>query len=61
MKSIVQSVERLRWTTEGSQFESRYGLEFSFLHVDQTGSGIQPTSYTMGTGGSTSGGEAAGA
>jgi hypothetical protein len=40
---IAQSVYRLATgsTTEG--FESRYGQEFSFLHVIQTGSGhIQP-------------------
>jgi hypothetical protein len=38
---IAQSVERLvkGWTTEGSEFESRWGQEFSFLHVIQTGSG----------------------
>jgi hypothetical protein len=35
---------------DGSEFESRYGLEFSLLHVVQTGSGIHPTSYPMGTG-----------
>jgi hypothetical protein len=30
-------------------FESREGQEFS-LHVVQTGSGVHPTSYPMGTG-----------
>jgi hypothetical protein len=35
----------------GSEFESRWGQEFSLLHVVQTGSGVHPTSYTMGTGG----------
>jgi hypothetical protein len=40
------------WTTEGSEFESRMGQEFSLLQVVQTGSGVHPTSYTMGTGGS---------
>jgi hypothetical protein len=50
----VQSVQRLAtgWTTEGSEFESRYGQEFSLLHVIQTGSGIQPTSCPTGTAGS---------
>jgi hypothetical protein len=35
---IVQSVQRLAtgWTTMGSQFESRWGKEFSLLHVVQT-------------------------
>jgi hypothetical protein len=28
------------------------GLEFSLLHVAQTGSGAHPASYPMGTGGS---------
>jgi hypothetical protein len=27
------------WTTEGSEFESQWGQEFSLLHVVQTGSG----------------------
>jgi hypothetical protein len=35
--------------------------EFSFLHVAQTGSGVNLTSYPMGTRGSFSGGKAAGA
>jgi hypothetical protein len=50
---IAQSVYRLAkgWTTEGLEFESRYGKEFSFLHVVQTGSGANPASYQMGTGG----------
>jgi hypothetical protein len=38
------------WTTEGSEFETRYGQEFSLLHVVQTGSGVHPTSYPMGMG-----------
>jgi hypothetical protein len=60
---IVPSVKRLAtsWTTEASEFESRYGQEFSLLHVVQTGSGVHPTSYPMGTGGSSPGGKAAGA
>jgi hypothetical protein len=36
---------------EVGEFESRLGQEFSLLHVVQTGSGVHPTSYTMGTGG----------
>jgi hypothetical protein len=49
---IAQSVQRLAtgWTTEGSEFESRYGQELSLLHVVQTGSGVHPTSYPMGMG-----------
>jgi hypothetical protein len=37
------------------------GSRFSFLHVVQTGSGVHPTSYPMGTQGSFPGGKAAGA
>jgi hypothetical protein len=40
------------WSTERSEFECQWGQEFSLLHVVQTGSGVHPTSYTMGTGGS---------
>jgi hypothetical protein len=40
------------WTTEGSEFESLWGQEFSPLHIVQTCSGVHPTSYSMGTGGS---------
>jgi hypothetical protein len=36
--------------TEGSQFELRYGEEFSFLNVVQTGSVTHPASYPKGTG-----------
>jgi hypothetical protein len=36
----------------GREFESRYVHKFLFLHVVQTGSGVHPTSYKMGTGGS---------
>jgi hypothetical protein len=34
---VAQSVLRLAtdWTTEGSNFESRYGQEYSLLHVVQ--------------------------
>jgi hypothetical protein len=49
------------WTTEGSEFESRYGQEFSLLQIVQTGSEVHPTAYPMGTGGSFPGGKAAGA
>jgi hypothetical protein len=38
--------------TEASQFEPRYGQEFSLLNVVQTGSGAHRASYPMGTGGS---------
>jgi hypothetical protein len=49
------------WTTEGSEFESRWGQEISLLRVVQTGSGAHPASYSMGTGETFPGGEAAGA
>jgi hypothetical protein len=39
------------WATEGPEFESRWVAEYSFLHVVQTGSGVHPASYPMGTGG----------
>jgi hypothetical protein len=42
------------WTTEGSEFESRWGQEFLLFGVVPTGSGVHPTSYPMGTGGSSS-------
>jgi hypothetical protein len=44
----------------GGQISS-LGKVKNFLHVVQTGSGAHPASYTMGTGGSFSGGKAAGA
>jgi hypothetical protein len=34
------------------EFESRQGKKFSLLHIVQTASGVHPTSYKMGTGGS---------
>jgi hypothetical protein len=46
------------WTTEGSEFESRWGQEFSVLQIVQTGAEVHPT-YPMGTGGSFPGGKAA--
>jgi hypothetical protein len=36
---------------EISEFESRWGQEFSLLHVVQTGSGVNPISYPMYTAG----------
>jgi hypothetical protein len=44
---------------KGSEFEFRYGQEYSFLHVVQIGSGAHPASYPMGTGGSFPGSKAA--
>jgi hypothetical protein len=35
------------WTTEGSEFESKQGQEFSLLHIVQTSSRTHPTSYPM--------------
>jgi hypothetical protein len=60
---IAQSVQRLStgWTNKGSQFESRWGQEFSLLHVVETGSGTHPASHPMGIGGNIPGGKAAGA
>jgi hypothetical protein len=43
--------------SKGSEFESRWGQEFSLLHIVQTGSAVHPTSYPMGTGGSFPGGK----
>jgi hypothetical protein len=45
--------------TEGSEFESREGQEFSLLHVLQTGFGAHSASYPMGTGGKATGGSEA--
>jgi hypothetical protein len=47
------------WTTEGSEFESRYGQEFSLLHFVHTGSGVHTTFHPMGSGDSFPGGKAA--
>jgi hypothetical protein len=33
----------------GREFESLWGQKFSLLHIVQTGSGVHPTSYKMGT------------
>jgi hypothetical protein len=46
--------------TEESELESRYGQDFSLLNIVQTCSGVHPTSYRMGIGGSFPGGKAAG-
>jgi hypothetical protein len=43
-------------TTEGFEFKSRCGQEFSPLHVVHTGSGAHPASYPMGNWGSFLGG-----
>jgi hypothetical protein len=44
--AVLRVVQRLAtdWTTEWSDFESRYGQEFSLLHAVQTGSGVHPNS-----------------
>jgi hypothetical protein len=52
---------RCAWVTEESELESQLGKKIILLHVVQTGSGVHPTSYTMGTGGSFPGVKAAGA
>jgi hypothetical protein len=49
------------WTTQGLEFEFRYGQEFSLLNIIQTGSEVHPPPYTLGTAGSFPGGKAAGA
>jgi hypothetical protein len=58
---VAQSVQQLAtgWMTEGSEFESRYGQEFSLLQIVQTGSGVHSASYSMGTRSSIPGGKAA--
>jgi hypothetical protein len=33
------------WMTEGSEFEHQKDKEFSLLHILETDSGVQPTSY----------------
>jgi hypothetical protein len=37
------------WTTEESEFESRWGQEFSLLQIFQTGSEVHRTTCPMGT------------
>jgi hypothetical protein len=46
---------------EGVGVRVPVGQEFSLLHAVHTGSGVHPTSYKMGTGGSILGGKASGA
>jgi hypothetical protein len=48
------------WTTDGWDFEYRYGQELPLLHIVLTGSGVHPVFYPMGTGGSLPGDKAAG-
>jgi hypothetical protein len=36
----------------GREFEFRWSQTISFLHIVQIGSGVHPTSYKMGSGGS---------
>jgi hypothetical protein len=48
------------WITKRSEFEAWYSQEFSLLHALQTGPGVHPTSYPMGTAGSFPGGKVAG-
>jgi hypothetical protein len=43
------------WTPEWWELESQWGQEFSLLHIVQTGSGIHPTFYPLGTGGKAAG------
>jgi hypothetical protein len=35
------------WTTHRSEFEARWGQDFSPLHVIQTGYGAHPATYPM--------------
>jgi hypothetical protein len=58
---IAQSVLRLAtgWATEGSEFESQLGQEFSFFLVVHTGSGVHPISYPIRNWGSFPEGKAA--
>jgi hypothetical protein len=53
--SVLLATGWTGWTTEESEFESRYLQEFSLLHVVQAGSGAHPASYTMVTGGKAAG------
>jgi hypothetical protein len=58
-KSVVGIVTGYGLDGRGSELESRYGHEFSLLHVVLTGSGALPASYPMGIGGSFPRGKAA--
>jgi hypothetical protein len=40
------------WITKESEFESRWGQEFSLLHTVYNGSEAYSAFYSMGTGGS---------
>jgi hypothetical protein len=51
----------MSWTTEESDFESRYGQECSLVHVIRTHSGAHRASYLKGIGGSFSKSKATGA
>jgi hypothetical protein len=53
-RDSVVDIATTRWLDRS--FESRQGQEFSLLHVVQNGSGVHPTSYPKGTGGSFPGG-----
>jgi hypothetical protein len=53
--SVVGIATSYGWKTKSSEFEFRYGQEFSLLHVVQTGCGFHPTSYPVGTGGEAAG------
>jgi hypothetical protein len=57
---MAQSVYRLctDWKTKGLEFESRWGHDFSLLHVVRTGFGAHPAAYPMGIGGCFPGPEA---
>jgi hypothetical protein len=59
-ESTVGIAMAIGWTTEGLEFESRWGQECSLLHVVPAGSGVHII-YLMGTVDSFRGGEAAGA
>jgi hypothetical protein len=50
IQQLTSVYEATSWMTKESEFESWWGQEFSLLHVVQTGSGVYPTSYPMGTG-----------
>jgi hypothetical protein len=45
------------WTIEGSEYESRWGQEFSLLHLIQIGPRVHPASYPMSNGGFSPGGK----
>jgi hypothetical protein len=53
--SVVGIATGYRLDDRSVGLESRQSHEFSLLHVVQTGSGVHPTSYPMGTGGKAAG------